>query len=158
MQYIKKKIMIVIAIIFFSVAYYLISPLFIIKESNDILPMVNYVMGSPMGTKVGSVVEILSGELVPSAHDVSGRVAVYDDNGRKILRFENLETVNGPDLFIYLATDVNSDDFVNLGKIKATKGNVNYEILNDVDLEKYDTVLIWCDAFNVLFSYAELKK
>jgi len=43
------------------------------------------------------------------------------------------------------------------GKIKGTKGNVNYEIDRGVDLEKYDKVLVWCVPFGVLFSYADLE-
>jgi hypothetical protein len=54
-----------------------------------------------------------------------------------------------------LATDRSASDYIDLGKIKATKGNVNYGIPSDVDLEKYDTVLVWCVPFEVLFSYAE---
>jgi len=45
-------------------------------------------------------------------------------------------------------------DFVNLGRIRATEGNVNYEIPEGTDLTKYKNVLIWCRAFSVLFSYA----
>ena len=95
---------------------------------------------------------------MPSAHEVSGSVKLIREAGRgDYLRFENFETVNGPDLFIYLATDTTASDFINLCKIKATKGNVNYAIPAGTDLAKYDTVLIWCRAFRVLFSYAELN-
>ena len=70
---------------------------------------------------------------------------------------ENFETINGPDLFIYLSKDLTNKDFVNLGEIKATKGNVNYEVNSSIDTTQYKNVLVWCRAFGVLFSYAELK-
>lgn len=156
MLHMKKKIIIsVIVLIFIGIAYYLIAPAFIVKEANDALPEVDFDMSGPM--TVEPIEEILSGELIESAHSVSGFVRVYDTKGMKTLRFEDLDTINGPDLFIYLATDTTAEDFVNLGEVKATKGNVNYEIPPNVDLEKYDTVLIWCRAFRVLFSYAELE-
>ena len=82
---------------------------------------------------------------------------IIDTPEGKVLRFEDFETVNGPDLFIYLSSDLNNNDFVNLGEIKATKGNVNYLLPKDIDLKKYNKVLVWCRAFRVLFSYAELK-
>jgi hypothetical protein len=50
-----------------------------------------------------------------------------------------------------------ASDYVSLGKLKANNGNQNYEIPNDVDLSKYNNVLIWCKTFGVLFGNAELS-
>jgi len=58
---------------------------------------------------------------------------------------------------VYLSTDTKATEFVNLGKLKANIGNQNYEIPQDVDLKKYNKVLIWCKAFSVLFGSAELS-
>lgn len=60
-------------------------------------------------------------------------------------------------MHVWLATDTNGEDYIDLGELKATKGNINYEIPEDIDFEKYDKVLIWCVPFKVLFGYAELK-
>ena len=60
-------------------------------------------------------------------------------------------------MYVYLSTDENASDFVNLGTLKASSGNQNYEIPNDMDLDKYNKVLIWCKAFGVLFGSAELS-
>lgn len=43
-----------------------------------------------------------------------------------------------------------------LGKLKANNGNQNYNIPSEIDLAKYDTVLIWCRPFSVLFGSADL--
>jgi hypothetical protein len=77
-------------------------------------------------------------------------------DGSNILRLENLRVTNGPDLYVYLATDKSASDFVSLGKLKANNGNQNYNIPSEIDLAKYDTVLIWCRPFSVLFGSAEL--
>ncbi|MGI8831251.1 MAG: DM13 domain-containing protein, partial [Nitrososphaeraceae archaeon] len=45
---------------------------------------------------------------------------------------------------------------VNVGKLKANNGNQNYDIPAATDLSKYDTILIWCRPFSVLFGSAEL--
>jgi hypothetical protein len=45
---------------------------------------------------------------------------------------------------------------VDLGRLKANIGNQNYPIPNGTDMTKYDTALIWCRAFSVLFGSAEL--
>lgn len=110
-----------------------------------------------MDSLVSTARNIMEGNFIPGAHEVSGKAVVIENENKKILRFENFETINGPDLFIYLSSDLDNKEFIDLGKIKATKGNVNYQLPENVDLEKYNKVLVWCRAFRILFSYAELK-
>jgi len=105
-----------------------------------------------------SYTELLAkGNFMESAHHVEGKALLIEDDGKKIVRFEDFDTINGPALFIYLSTGLDDSDFVNLGEIKATKGNVNYEVPEGTDTELYNKVLVWCEPFSILFSYAELK-
>jgi Electron transfer DM13 len=91
-------------------------------------------------------------------HDAQGVAKVIPvEGGGNVLRLEDLVVTNGPDLYVYLSTDKSASDFVNLGRLKANIGNQNYPIPDGTDLTKYDTVLIWCRAFSVLFGSAELK-
>ncbi|MCV0401736.1 MAG: DM13 domain-containing protein [Nitrosopumilus sp.] len=91
-------------------------------------------------------------------HDAQGNVYTIPlEDGSNVLRLENFESTNGPDLFVYLATDDGASEFINLGELKANKGNQNYEIPDDADLTKYNKVLIWCKAFGVLFGSAQLS-
>jgi hypothetical protein len=91
-------------------------------------------------------------------HNAEGQAKIIPiSNDDNILRLENLKVTNGPDLYVYLSTDKGAYEFVSLGKLKANNGNQNYNIPSDTDLSKYDTVLIWCKAFSVLFGSAELK-
>ena len=94
--------------------------------------------------------------LVARAHDVAGKALIVQVGDQKILRFEDLQTINGPDLHIYLSTELDAGDAVDLGSIRATEGNVNYTIPAGTDTSKYRNVLIWCRPFGVLFSYAQL--
>jgi hypothetical protein len=89
-------------------------------------------------------------------HNAEGlaKIIPLSDNSN-ILRLENLKVTNGPDLYVYLSTDEGASDYVNLGKLKANNGNQNYNLPPDTDLSKYNTVLIWCKAFSVLFGSAE---
>ncbi|MCE2506523.1 MAG: DM13 domain-containing protein, partial [Nitrosopumilaceae archaeon] len=91
-------------------------------------------------------------------HDAQGDAYTIPlEDGSNVLRLENFKSTNGPDLYVYLATDDNASEFLNLGELKANKGNQNYEIPDDADLTKYNKVLIWCKAFSVLFGSAELS-
>jgi hypothetical protein len=47
--------------------------------------------------------------------------------------------------------------YVDLGSLKGNRGNQNYSIPADLDLEGLSSVAIWCDRFNVSFGAAELK-
>jgi hypothetical protein len=77
-------------------------------------------------------------------------------DGTDILRLENFKATNGPDLYVYLSTDKTNADIVNLGRLKGNIGNQNYLILADTDITKYNTALIWCRAFSVIFGSAQL--
>jgi hypothetical protein len=91
-------------------------------------------------------------------HDAQGVAKVIPvDGGGDVLRLEDLVVTNGPDLYVYLSTDKSASNFVNLGRLKANIGNQNYPIPDGTDMTKYDTVLIWCRAFSVLFGSAELR-
>lgn len=90
-------------------------------------------------------------------HNAEGNAKIIPlENENKVLRLENLKVTSGPDLYVYLATDKSSSDFVDLGRLKGNIGNQNYDIPSDTDLTKYKTVLIWCKLFSVLFGSAEL--
>ena len=91
-------------------------------------------------------------------HNAEGTAKVIPlEDGTNILRLENLRVTNGPDLYVYLSPDKDASDIVNVGKLKANNGNQNYDITKGTDLSKYDTVLIWCRPFSVLFGSAELN-
>ena len=103
---------------------------------------------------------MLSGKFIginDGIHNAEGVVKVIAlDDGTSVLRLENFKATNGPDLYVYLATDKSSSDIVNLGRLKGNIGNQNYDIPAGTNLTKYNTALIWCKAFSVLFGSAQL--
>ncbi len=90
-------------------------------------------------------------------HPASGIVSVLKKDEGHVLRYENFKTINGPDLRVYLSTDLEATDFVDLGELKATEGNVNYDIPLGTDILKYRYALVWCEDFSVLFNSADLQ-
>jgi hypothetical protein len=92
-------------------------------------------------------------------HNAEGmaKVIQIDDASSMILGLENFKATNGPDLYVYLASDSSASDFVDLGRLKGNMGNQNYDIPEGVDFSIYNSVLIWCKAFSVLFGSAELQ-
>ena len=153
-----------------GVSYYAISPIFRIRVANDPLPA-GATSGIPMPTSTAQAASSTPAAPMPAvamigatpvpvagtfAHPASGTVRVVGADGKSYVRYENFKTLNGPDIFVYLATDENASDFVNLGPVKATEGNINYEIAPGTDLTEYHYVLTWCRMFSVLFNSAHL--
>ena len=91
-------------------------------------------------------------------HNAEGLAKVIQlEGGRIILRLENFESTNGPNVHLYLATDKAASNSIDLGRLKANNGNQNYNIPAGTDLNKYNMALIWCKDFSVLFGSAQLK-
>jgi len=174
----NKYVWAIIILVVIVMGYYLIFPAFTNIEVNEESPLVDNLDSMDAETKaefdrqvaeaqsnilemddsMSGGVELLSeGIFKPRAHEVAGKALLISDGGKTILRFEDFETTNGPQLKIYLSSDLSSNDFIDLGDLKATKGNVNYEVPEGIDLDKYDKVLVWCKPFGVLFSYADLN-
>lgn len=120
----------------------------------------------PVVQSTPTISTVVEGQFVDRSHPGSGTAKVITDGSdQRFLRFEDFETDNGPDLFVYLTTaaaDAPADDFgadgqfVNLGRLKGNVGPQNYEIPVDVDLTAFDTVVVWCDRFSAAFTAADL--
>lgn len=98
-----------------------------------------------------------------SAHHGSGTVTVVrHPDGRLVLQFEGFTVTDGPGLHVYLVTtDVPRSaadlvDHVDLGELQSVRGDQMYDIPGDPDLLRYQSVVIYCVPYQVLFSYATL--
>ncbi|MGD9893965.1 MAG: DM13 domain-containing protein [Dehalococcoidia bacterium] len=89
---------------------------------------------------------------------------IRDADGSHILRLEDFSVTNGPDLFVILSTDPDGSrssaaagDALNLGRLRATDGNINYAVPDGTDLANVRSVIIYCRAFRVVFAVAMLE-
>lgn len=179
-----------------AVAWWLASPLFIDKTVDEEFPaLMNAVMPAGMEmveaqatmetamdnpTEVQEeMMEAMGAMLAPDAvkvgqfrdadsfHKGSGDATIYDlGTDGFVLRFEDFNVTNGPDLRVLLTThpdpmgrgDVHADDvtYVELGKLKGNIGNQNYPIPDDVNVDDQHSVVIYCKPFQVVFAVAPL--
>jgi hypothetical protein len=137
----------ILGIIVIAVGYWGISPIFrhvrVNESSPVVLPTAPVSAGAPITGTTG--------------HPAEGTVRILESDGKHYIRYENFKTINGPDIYVYLAKDLDAKEYVNVGAVKATEGNVNYEIPSDVRVDEYTYVLTWCKTFGVLFNYARIK-
>ena len=94
-------------------------------------------------------------------HYGKGGVSVYSD----LVHIEaDFEVGPGPKCHVYLVpddnitsdTDVSNTMFIDLGRLKAFEGSQNYPIPDGINLNNYQSIVIWCEQFNVLISPASL--
>ncbi|QNE78783.1 electron transporter [Streptomyces finlayi] len=113
---------------------------------------------------------LATGEFISHEHGTSGTVKVLRlPDGSQTMRLEGLDTSNGPDLHVWI-TDApvkegragwgvfDDGEHRSLGKLKGNKGDQNYVLPSGIDLERFSSVTIWCDRFNVSFGAAELSR
>ena len=102
------------------------------------------------------------GRFQPVAHPATGTAStIRTAAGARVLTLTDFEVDNGPDLRVYLVAgparnESEVDDVVDLGALKGNKGNQQYEVPREVDLERHSTVVIWCRAFSVNVARAPL--
>lgn len=116
-------------------------------------------------TSVAGPVEVGRGGFRSLEHKTSGSAIAYAaPDGSRLLRLEDFDTSNGPDLRVILSSAPASDDwriwgndYVELARLKGNVGSQNYEIPADVDLSRYGRVVIWCFRFKVGFGVADIS-
>ena len=180
----------VLAVPVLWLAWWLGSPLFIDKVADEDFPLtanaaipdnvtraeaettmetaakIEAPMSEPMTTGMSSAeaVSLISGDFrdADRFHRGSGRATIYrlEDNSH-VLRLEDLNVTNGPDLHVLLMVDPEGGDkdqgYLDLGKLKGNIGNQNYPIPDDADVSRYHAVMIYCQPFHVVFSTAPLR-
>lgn len=108
-------------------------------------------------------IEVAHGTFRARAHSGSGTASVVRlGGGGQKLTLTDFATDNGPDLRVYLVRGpVNGDgdvkDTVDLGRLKGNIGNQQYDLPEGTDVSAYSTVVIWCRAFSVSFTQADLR-
>lgn len=97
---------------------------------------------------------------------VARLVSVPD--GARILRLENLHTTQGPRLRVWLSdaragnggrrcSRFGRSHHIDLGPLRANRGNANYAIPAGTDTARVGSVILWCERFGVSFGGAELR-
>jgi hypothetical protein len=83
---------------------------------------------------------------------------VAESGGQRVLTFTRFDVDPGLDVAVYLTpTTTSVEDRVDLGGLKGNIGDQQYVIPPEVDLDKYDSVVLWCRPFTVRIATADLS-
>jgi hypothetical protein len=92
-----------------------------------------------------------------AGHSGTGDAGIFENpDGSLVLRFENFDIENGPDLEVYLVPGPDQTSLpegsISLGALAGNIGDQNYELPPGTELEPGAyTALVWCEAFSVEF-------
>lgn len=98
-----------------------------------------------------------------AGHFGTGDAGVFENpDGSLVLRFENFDIQNGPDLEVYLVPGADQTSLaagsIHLGALKGNIGDQNYELPAGIELAPGAyTALVWCEAFSVEFVGATIS-
>jgi hypothetical protein len=105
-----------------------------------------------------------SGNFRAGEHPIQGRFSVVTKGGERYLVLNRaFKTQEGPDVLVILHRSaapptygIRRRDYVSLGRLQSVRGTQSYRIPENINLENYNSVAIWCRKFNANFGYARL--
>ena len=131
------------------------------------MAMPTAMVDEPMPTDApAEPVALLQGTFYHVVHDGAGTATVFElPDGSRVLRLDDFNVLNGPDLHVYLVpihpvpdqVGAEIDGSVDLGQLKGNVGSQNYPLSPDLDLSLFKSVVIWCQPFRVPFIAAALQ-
>jgi Electron transfer DM13 len=162
----RRALRLAAAVIVVAIGWYLFRPelLFISHRISETFPTT---ATKPTITSNSAPLLLSQGHFHGVAHTTQGLAGIYQlPDGKRALRLTEFETSNGPDVQVYLvaATDATDNEtvtkagFIHLGALKGNVGDQNYEVPAEVELTKYQAVIIWCRRFGVNFGTAPLTQ
>jgi hypothetical protein len=167
----RRRTWIIALVVAGAIGWYLFRPelLFVTTRVNEALPGESVAAAAETGSMGATAGEtapavLLSGQFHSVHHETTGIATVHEIAGQRLLRFTGFKTSNGPDVRVYLVAAPDAADnesvtkagFVELGTLKGTEGDQNYQIPAGLDLTRYRAVTIWCRRFSVNFATAPL--
>ena len=100
---------------------------------------------------------------VEQDHPTEGQAQIVEENGTRYLKFDaNFTTARGPDVNVVLhrnssvPVNLQEENYLTLAPLQSFDGAQQYLIPNELNLDEYQSVAIWCKEFNVTFGYATL--
>ena len=92
-----------------------------------------------------------------SGIQVTGVAKIVQQPSGLQVQLDSFSISGGPDLKVYLSQAATPGNHLNLGNLKANSGTQFYNIPANTNTSSYTYVLIHCQQYNHLFSYASLQ-
>ena len=124
-------------------------------------------VGVSLFAHTNSYADVLSqGNWVKKQYGIKGGWEVVTENNQTIIRFDSsFKTKSGPDLKVFLSKQSMSQvtgktatkDAILLSVLENNSGAQEYVVPADVDISQFQSLLIHCEAYSVLWGGGKLK-
>ncbi|WP_100182366.1 DM13 domain-containing protein [Candidatus Nitrosotenuis aquarius] len=90
-------------------------------------------------------------------YDAGGQAAVYVSGKTTFLRLQDFGIASGIDQKLYLTKDGTIETGIEIGPLRASQGDQNYDI-SGIDHDTYNTLVIYSKPFDLYYGYAKFVK
>jgi len=97
-------------------------------------------------------------------HPTSGMATIIEEDGKRYLVFnDGFTTAEGPDVQVVLhrksevPVKLQEENYMTIAPLASMNGTQRYLLPDDLNLDEFQAVSIWCRQFNVSFGYAALN-
>ena len=120
-------------------------------------------VGAETGVINQAVTKVKEGVFVEfdPLHKAEGSAVILQTTDGPVLALKDFKTSNGPDLFVYLSSQAEVSgikaplgEVISLGVLKKIEGDQVYKLPENFN--EFQSVVIWCRAFDINFSSAQL--
>ena len=111
-----------------------------------------------MMTELSGATELRMIKLTPisgvKGYGAAGEAAVYVSGEMTFLRLQDFGIASGIDQKLYLTKDGTIETGIEIGALKASQGDQNYDI-SGIDHDVYNTLIIYSKPFELYYGYAK---
>lgn len=90
-------------------------------------------------------------------YDADGTASVFVSGGMTFLRLQDFGVASGIDQRLYLTKDGTMQTGIDIGPLKASQGDQNYDITS-IDHDTYNVMIIYSRPFDLYYAYAKFIK
>lgn len=120
------------------------SPSFIAESKDQIQVPAGYDLKMTLFTEISGI----------KGYDAQGTASVLVAGDQKFLRLEDFGVAGGIDQHVFLTKDGIAETGIDVGPLKATQGDQNYDI-SAIDPDEYNVLIIYSKLSNTYYAHAQ---
>jgi hypothetical protein len=90
-------------------------------------------------------------------YDAQGTASVFVSGAMTFLRLQDFGVASGIDQHLYLTKDSTPETGIDIGPLKASQGDQNYDI-SGIDYNAYNVLIVYSKPFDLYYGYAKFIK
>ncbi|MGK7912346.1 MAG: DM13 domain-containing protein [Synechococcus sp.] len=111
------------------------------------------------------VAEVAAGQFFTAhpSHPTSGSMKIVEISGQAVVELaDDFRTADGSNLQLVAFRDavvpqqIDGNDYVHIAELLAYRGASRYPVPQDMNLNEFEAIAIWCEESNTVFGYASL--